>query len=86
MLPLTWNIELDGTTGDRTRIENDIQCWESDAFTARPFIQIRIFQDSVYHYDVNWMLTSSLQYLEIFIIIEEKMLYIHFIITTLILM
>ena len=37
MLPLTWTIELDGTTGDRTCIENDIQCWESDAFTTMPF-------------------------------------------------
>ena len=35
---VTANIELGGTTGDRTHVENDIQCLESDALTARPFI------------------------------------------------
>ena len=37
---VTANIELGGTTGDRTHVENDIQCLESDALTARPFIRI----------------------------------------------
>ena len=38
-LPVTRNIKFVGTTRDRTLVENDIQYWESDAFTTKPFIR-----------------------------------------------